>query len=93
MEQPTAGEPLLHVGLPTTQASVVPLRTPHWAATLFFMAAAAIPPTHNISTNTIYNWRLFVNHYQLDALDTRVGWLYTTFVSLLEANIHLSEGL
>ena len=46
-----------------------------------------------MSTNTIYSWRLFVDHYHLDARDTRVSWLYTTFASLLRDDILLSEGL
>ena len=57
------------------------------------MAVIAMAPTQVTSTNAIYNWHLFEDHYQLDARDTRVGWLYSTFASLLRDDILLSEGL
>ena len=57
------------------------------------MAAIAMVPTQVTSMNAIYNWRLFVDHYQLDARDTRVDWLYSTFGYLFRAYILLSEGL
>ena len=52
-----------------------------------------MPPTQVMSTIRIYSCHLFIDLYQLDARDTRVGWLYTTFVSLLRDDILLLEGL
>ena len=67
VDQPRAGEPPPHLALPTTQALVVLLGIPGWAASFVSMAVAAMPPTHAMSTNNVYNWLLLVEHYQLDA--------------------------
>ena len=43
-------------------------------------------PIQVMSTNAINSWHLFIDHYHLNARDTSVGWLYTTFTSLLRDN-------